>query len=256
MPRFDARAFASAAMDATVAFLVPTQVERLVALGAPLRLRALVVAGAPFPPATRRRVLELLGPGRLWEFYGSSETGTISVLPPGAQERALDEPGFVGWPPPGVEVRAEADGELFVRAETVMRDYLGADSATCRDGFLSVGDLGRVTADGGVVLVDRKHDTIITGGVNVYPAEVERAIAEHPSVAGAVVCSLPDAEWGEIVVALVAGDVTEEALRAFLRERVAAYKIPKRMLFVAPGDLPVGASGKPLRRAARARFYS
>jgi acyl-CoA synthetase (AMP-forming)/AMP-acid ligase II len=249
LPRFDAAAARVA--GATIAFVVPTQVARMTE-DIP-SLRALVVAGAPFPPAVRRRTLSLFGE-RLWEFYGSSETGTISVLPPAAQARALDEPGFVGWPPPGVEVRAAEDGELFVRSPTVMRDYISKDSAAWRDGFLSVGDLGRITPDGGVVLVDRKHDTVITGGVNVYPAEVERAIAEHPGVAGAVVTGVPHADWGEEVVAVVAGSVDEVALRAFLRERLAAYKIPKRMVFVTPEELPVGASGKPLRRAARALF--
>jgi long-chain acyl-CoA synthetase len=272
--RFAAADFLSAMADsgATLCFLVPTQVQRLLALASsgaadawPARLRALVVGGAPFPPAARRRLLDWLGPGRLWELFGSSETGTVTVLPPAAQERAVARPGFVGWPVPGVELRLADDGELLVRSPTVMSGYLGDDPGPWRDGFLAMGDVAELDGDGGVTLVDRKHDTIISGGMNVYPAEVERALADHPQVRGAVVCGVPDPDWGEVVAALVAigegypgasagAGTDEEELRAFLRERIAGYKIPKRIVFVAPEDLPLGPSGKPLRRAARARL--
>jgi acyl-CoA synthetase (AMP-forming)/AMP-acid ligase II len=226
---------------------VPTQVERLLA-GPPTGLRPLrvvVVAGAPFAPASRARFAGWLGPGRLWEFYGSSETGTIAVLPP---ERPQPEPGFVGWPPPGVEVRV-VDGEIQVRSPAVMAGYLGQAPVS---GWVAPGDVGRMTPDGGLVLVDRKGDLVITGGVNVYPAEVERALLEHPRVRGAVAFGRPHPDWGEEVCALVAGERLDEAeLRAFLRGRIAGYKIPKALFMIGLADLPIGASGKPLRRAAR-----
>jgi long-chain acyl-CoA synthetase len=276
LERFDPRGFLHevAHHRATVFFLVPTQVERLLALPDEARaradwssVRACIVAGAPFSPSARRRFLAWLGPGKLWEFYGSSETGTITVLPPGEQAEA--RPGDVGRPPPGVELelrhhdtgvpvaRGEV-GEVFVRSPSVMHGYLGEPPVE-PGAFVSVGDLGRLEADGRLVLVDRKHDLVISGGVNVYPAEVERALAEHPAVAGAVVCGVADVDWGERVVALVATHdgappPAEDDLRAFLRERIASYKIPKQFRFVAASELPIGPSGKPLRRAARAHF--
>lgn len=250
MPRFDVDTFVEAARVATVVFLVPTQVERILSRApAPGALRAVIVAGAPFAPATRARFAAWLGPGKLWEFYGSSETGTISVTPPDAPP---GPPGFVGHPPPGVEVRV-VDGEIQVRSAACMAGYLG-EPPLAPGSFVAPGDLGELTEDGGVVLLDRKGDLVISGGANVYPAEVERALMEHPAVQGAVVFGRPHPDWGEEVCALVAAAVPEAELRAFLRERIAGYKIPKTMRFVAVEDLPIGPSGKPLRRAARKSF--
>jgi len=254
LPRFDPAAFvaAVAAHRATLFFLVPTQVERLLALPAPdwSSVRAVVVAGAPFAPAAKQRFLAWLGPGKLWEFYGSSETGTITVAPPESQP---GEPGFVGYPAPGVEIRLIA-GQIFVRSAAVMQGYLGDESGVRREGFLGLGDLGRWDDRGGLILVDRMHDTMITGGANVHPSEVERALAEHPAVLGAVVVGVPHPEWGDEICAVVAATAPEAEIVAFLRERLTPYKIPKRFLFVTPAELPVGPSGKPLRRAARALF--
>jgi long-chain acyl-CoA synthetase len=248
--RFDPAAFLEASADASFAFLVPTQIARLLAFGVrPTALRALIVAGAPFPTALKERALDWLGPGRLWEFYGSSETGTIAVAPPSAQPGPA---GFVGWPPPGVEVALAADGEVRVRSPACMAGYLDEPPP---GEFIATGDIARRGADGGVILVDRKNDVIISGGVNVYPAEVEQALVKHPDVQGAVVYGRPHPDWGEEVAALVAADARLEAdeLAAFLRPRVASYKIPKRWRFVALDELPVGPSGKPLRRLARER---
>jgi acyl-CoA synthetase (AMP-forming)/AMP-acid ligase II len=242
--------FVEAADDATVVFLVPTQIARLVDGPAPRRLRAVIVGGAPFPPALKARALAWLGPGRLWELYGSTETGTIAVAPPSAQPGPA---GFVGWAPPGVEVELADDGEVRVRSAACMSGYLG-EPPRAPDAFLATGDLARRGADGALILVDRKSDLILSGGANVYPAEVERALAEHPLVRGAVVYGRPHPEWGEEVCALVAAaaPLAADALVAFLRERVAAYKIPKRFRFVGADELPVGPTGKPLRRRARA----
>jgi long-chain acyl-CoA synthetase len=247
--RFDADAVCAA--PASFVFLVPTQIARLVDRPAPASLRAVIVAGAPFPPALKARALAWLGPGRLWEYYGSSETGTIAVAPPAAQPGPA---GFVGWAPPGVEVALADDGEVLVRSAGCMAGYLG-EPPRAPDGFVATGDLARRGPDGGLILVDRKSDLIISGGVNVYPAEVERALAEHPAVHGAVVYGRPHPDWGEEVAALVAaaGPLDAEGLRGFLRERIAGYKIPKRFRFVAADELPIGPSGKALRRVARAQ---
>ncbi|HEY5949899.1 MAG TPA: fatty acid--CoA ligase family protein, partial [Kofleriaceae bacterium] len=247
---------------ATVAFLVPTQVHRLLAIAPPPRLdslRAVIVAGAPFPPAQKAAFSAWLGPGKLYEFYGSSETGTVSVIGPG--EHAL-HPGSVGRPPPGVSVRVH-DGELFVRSPALMAGYLD-DSGTAIaplelvDGHFSVGDLGTIDADGWITLVDRKHDTIITGGMNVYPAEVERVLAALPGVAGAVAFGVPDDDWGQLVAVVIAlGDaawIDVHRLRDTLRDQLAGYKLPRAVAVCSPHELPIGSSGKPLRRAAREAF--
>ena len=261
-PRFTPEGFVEDVRThrASVVFLVPTQVHRLLALAPPRldSLRAVIVAGAPFPPAQKTAFEAWLGPGRLYEFYGSSETGTIAVIRPG--EHAA-HPGSVGRAPAGVSVRVH-DGEIFVRSPTAMQGYLD-DSGTAiaplaaRDGHISVGDLGTIDADGWITLVDRKHDTIISGGMNVHPAEVERALAALPEVAGAVVFGVEDADWGQIVAAVIAprdGMNVPSAIRDALRGQLAGYKLPRAIAFCELGELPVGASGKPLRRAARERF--
>jgi len=260
---------AVAAHRASVFFLVPTQWQRLLALPDDVRrradwssVRAAVVAGAPIAADTKARIVDWLGPDRLWEFYGSSETGTVTVIGP---DQHAAHPGSVGRPPPDVSLRvvdprpADGVGEVIVRSAAVMSGYLQPDgslaAADTVDGHISVGDLGRLD-DGWLTLVDRKHDTIITGGVNVYPAEVERALAAHPSIAGAVVFGVDDPDWGQAVAAVIAprAPLAPTAVIAFLRDRVAAYKLPRALAFCALDDLPIGSSGKALRRAARAQF--
>jgi acyl-CoA synthetase (AMP-forming)/AMP-acid ligase II len=262
-PRFTPEGFVEDVRShrATVVFLVPTQVHRLLAvrphgLGS---LRAVIVAGAPFPPVLKAAFDAWLGPGRLWEFYGSSETGTVTVI--GPRDHAA-HPGSVGRPPAGVSLRI-IDGEVFVRSPAVMAGYLSEDGASvapldARDGHISVGDLGTIDEGGWLTLVDRKHDTIITGGMNVYPAEVERALTEHPDVAGAVVFGVPDEDWGQIVAAVIAPrsgvHLDGASLRAELRDRIAGYKLPRAFAFCDIAELPIGSSGKTLRRTARAAF--
>ncbi|MCB9574927.1 MAG: AMP-binding protein [Kofleriaceae bacterium] len=275
---FRPRAFldAVARHRATVFFLVPTQWQRLLALPDAARaaadwssVRCAILAGAPVAPETKARIAAWLGPDRLWEFYGSSETGTVTVI--GPRDHAA-HPGSVGRPPAGVSLRVLDDagapvaagevGEVHVRSAAVMAGYLADDGTLSRpgerDGHVSVGDLGRVDADGWLTLVDRKHDTIISGGLNVYPAEIERVLAEHPDVAGAVCFGVPDDEWGQRVAAVIAprpgATLDDAALQAFLRPRLAGYKLPRAVAYCTLDELPVGGSGKALRRAARARF--
>jgi acyl-CoA synthetase (AMP-forming)/AMP-acid ligase II len=275
MPRFDAAGLLAAIAHhrATVVFVVPTQLHRLLALPDEVRavfdrssLRALIVAGAPCPPATKRAVQAWLGPDVLYEFYGSSETGTVAVIKPGEHEAHL---GAVGRAPPGVDVRvldprgapvAPGEvGELFVASPAVMAGYLddhGGEIVPAA-GPISVGDLGLADPHGWITLVDRKHDTIISGGQNVYPAEVERALAEHPAIAGAVVFGVDDPDWGQIVAAVLVArtaPIDGHALRAALRADLAPYKLPRAIAWCALEELPIGASGKALRRAARAAF--
>ena len=260
---FRAEAFLAAVAEhrASVFFLVPTQWQRLLALPDEVRrradwssLRCAIVAGAPIAADTKARIADWIGPDRLWELYGSSETGTITVI--GPRDHAA-HPGSVGRPPAGVSIELRG-GEVFVSSPAVMSGYLDETGALVPAAPpISVGDLGELDAGGWLTLIDRKHDTIITGGVNVYPAEVERALAAHPAVAGAVVFGVDDPEWGQRVAAVIAprgAPPAPAALLAFLRDRIAAYKLPRAIAFCALDELPVGSSGKALRRAARARF--
>nr|MBA3499518.1 long-chain fatty acid--CoA ligase [Deltaproteobacteria bacterium] len=257
-PRFTPEQFVADVRQhrASVVFLVPTQVHRLLALPPPGldSLRAVIVAGAPFPPAQKAAFAAWLGADRLYEFYGSSETGTVSVIGP---DEHASHVGSVGRAPPGVSVQI-IDGEIFVRSPAVMSGYLADDGTTlapldAREGHVSVGDLGTIDPEGWITLVDRKHDTIITGGLNVYPAEVERALAALPGVAGAVVFGVPDDEWGQLVAAVIATDQPID-LRSALRDQLAGYKLPRAIATCALADLPIGSSGKALRRAAREAF--
>jgi len=251
---------------ATLFFMVPTQLERMLRLPLSERpkqalssVRAIAVAGAPLHRSVRQRAVDWLGHDRVWQFYGSSETGTISVQSPGD---LITYPTSVGRPLSTVELRIVdeqhrpvepgAVGELFVRSPTVMDHYVSAEPSS--DGYVSVGDLGRLDS-GYLYLTGRKYDTIISGGVNVYPAEIERSVVEHEAVAAAVCFGVDDDDWGQIValcaVAAEGCTIDPTALRAWLRGRLAPFKLPKAFVEVTHEELPQGSSGKSLRTVAR-----
>lgn len=221
--------------------------------------------GAPTPPSlieafSRRGLCVQVA-------YGLTETGgPATVVPPAS---VLEKLGSVGVPffhtdirvvdQHGAPAAAGALGEVEIRAPHVIDQYWRNPQATVaalHDGWLRTGDVGRLDADSYLYLVDRKHDLIISGGENVYPTEVERAIVEHTAVADAVVFSLADETWGEIVCAAVQPQsharVTEPDLIAFCRTRLAGYKVPRRIFFLQ--ELPRTATGKSLRRELRLRL--
>jgi long-chain acyl-CoA synthetase len=173
------------------------------------------------------------------------------------------KPGSIGTPIEGVEMRlindeghdvADAEiGEIAIRGHNVMKGYWGKPEATAEaitDGWFRTGDMARVDEDGYYYIVDRKKDLIIRGGYNVYPREIEEVLHEHPAVAEVAVIGMPHGELGEEVgaaVALKAGaTAAPEELRDFVRDRVAAYKYPRRLWLV--DALPKGPTGKILRR--------
>ena len=169
-------------------------------------LRLLVHAGSPCPPALKRHALERVGPGVLWEFYGSTE-GQFTVCSP---EEWLARPGTVGRARPGRIPTVDDDGTIWCRAPefawfSYWRDAAKTDAAW-RNGSFTVGDLGRLDGDGFLFLDGRRDDPIITGGVNVYPAEVEAVLGEVDGVGELAVFGLPDQRWGQrVCVALVPG---------------------------------------------------
>ena len=232
-PRFDTEVVLEALMEParriTLVSLVPTMLERLLEAGLrePSNLRWALLGGGPIPPALLRR----------------AEAAGVPVAPTYGMTEACSQIATFGWPLPGVEV-STGDGEILVRGPTV------AARALSQDGWLHTGDLGELDERGRLRITGRSADTIVTGGENVAPAEVEAVLLEHPAILDAGVFGRPDAQWGEVVLALVAvkaGPPPEpEELRAFCAERLAAFKVPKAIVF-AP-ELPRTASGKLLRR--------
>jgi len=194
---------------------------------------------------------ELAGPATTHALRGQRHHGSIGVPLPGVECRIADPADPARTRPYG-EV-----GELMVRGPIVMQGYFGNDEATRAtiepDGWLHSGDLARMEADGCIYLVDRMKDMIITGGFNIYPAEIERALSAHPDVALVAVGPRSDALKGEIAKAYVVrkpgATVTESELLQFARIHLAAYKVPRELMFV--GDLPKTSSGKIMRRELR-----
>jgi fatty-acyl-CoA synthase len=250
----------------TSTMMVPTMLARLVAAldgrPAPPGMRWIASGAAPLPTETARRVEAAFGPV-LYNFYGATETGLVSLALPGEHTA---RPGTIGRPLSGNEIKLldedgrevapGAVGELYVRSSMLVGGYHGDRAATqkaMKDGFFSVGDMARVDADGYLYLADRKTDMVISGGVNIYPLEIEQRLHEHPAVADAAVIGVPDAEWGESLKAFIvlrAGQtVTAEELRAFCQETLANFKAPKHFAFVAA--LPRNPTGKVLKRELR-----
>ena len=211
----------------------------------PERLRAAVVGGGPVSAALLDACPQALST------YGLTETCSMATLVrPGAPR---DERRSAGPALPGIELRIAGDGVIEVRGPVVMRAYLDdatATEAAIRGGWLRTGDLGELDARGSLRVLARRDDLIISGGENVYPAEVEQALGEHPAVAEAIVIGVPDESWGEVPLAVVVlRGTVEPDLRAFLEPRLARYKLPR--IAFAPG-IPRLANGKPDRVAVRA----
>jgi long-chain acyl-CoA synthetase len=191
---------------------------------------------------------EIAGLGTTHPFYGVNRHGSIGVGLPYIQTR------IAGSEDANVSLAANEVGELMVRGPIVMQGYYCNEKATREtiepDGWLHTGDLASMDSDGYIHVVDRKKDMILTAGYNVYPAELERVIAGHPAVAMVAVGSQPDELKGEIakayVVAKTGVAVSEESVLSFCRDRLAAYKVPRKVQFVA--DLPKTSTGKVMRR--------
>jgi O-succinylbenzoic acid--CoA ligase len=257
----------SAALDDGVTHLslVPTQLRALLdaraGRPAPQTLQAILLGGGPIP-------LELLSEARAAGYrvlttYGMTETGS-GVASGGAEQATLEDP-LAGRALPGVELRIAADGsddgsgEILVRGAMVFAGYLDDPQATAevlRDGWLHTGDIGTLDEQGLLRVADRRDDLIISGGENVYPAEVEAVLTDHPAVAEAAVVGQPDARWGAVPVAFVVPEAEArpdpQDLQRHCRERLAAYKVPVRVELVKA--LPRNAFGKVQRHQLRERL--
>jgi acyl-CoA synthetase (AMP-forming)/AMP-acid ligase II len=252
--RFDAAAFAEviAAERPTTTFLVPAHLQRLFALpDAPdlTSFRLVAHAGSACPEPVKLQALDTFPDGSVWEFYGSTE-GQFTACAP---EDWLEHPGSVGRARPGRSLSVDDDGTIWCTAPAHARfEYWRAPERTAaawRGDAFTVGDLGRLDDDGYLYLDGRRDDLIITGGVNVYPAEVEAALVRLPGVEDVAVFGAEDERWGQRVCAAVVGDVRPADVEAGARAALAAYKCPKQVVVV--DEIPRAAMGK-VRRSTMA----
>ncbi len=260
----------------TSSHMVPTQFRRLLALPEPVRarydvssLRCMIHAAAPCPPEVKRRMLDWWGPV-VTEYYAATEGGGSVIT---AQEW-LARPGSVGTAWPGSEVRVLDDngddlptgepGLVYLRMGTSTFEYHKDRDKTLASrarGMFTVGDIGYLDADGYLYLCDRKGDMIITGGVNIYPAEIESELSCHPAVADVAVFGIPHDEWGEEIKAVVQpadgvapGPALTADLLGFLDGRIAKFKLPRTIDYVA--ELPRDPNGKLYKRRLRDPYWA
>jgi acyl-CoA synthetase (AMP-forming)/AMP-acid ligase II len=270
---FEPAAFvaAVAAHRPTVTCLVPTAIQMLLDHGSTnpddfSSLRRMLYAGSPIGQRTLQQALNIFGCDFV-QFYGTTETFIITLLRP--EQHRLDNPDLLkscGQPMPGVDLRivdpngrdlaSGAAGEVLVRSPWMFTGYWNKPDVTATaivDGWYHTGDAGILDKDGNLFLVDRLKDMIVSGGENIYSAEVERALAAHPSVQSVAVVGAPDQKWGERVVAFVVPypgtPVAVSDLVSHCRGLIAGYKVPKEIYLM--GTLPQTASGKVQKAALR-----
>ena len=203
----------------------------------------------------------------LYEGYGSTEAGIVTVLKPEDQLRKL---GSIGYESLGTdfirildenghEVAQGQVGELYSKGPMLFDRYYKLPEKTAsafNNGWFSAGDMARRDEDGFYEIVDRKDNMIITGGEHVYPSEVEEVIGNHPDVFDVAVISVPDEKWGELVMAVVIprNPVDEKTIMDWCKDKMAGYKRPKKIVFIIPEDMPRTGTGKILHRVLRERY--
>jgi acyl-CoA synthetase (AMP-forming)/AMP-acid ligase II len=262
----------------TTTFSAPAPIRIICALPKDVKDRydrssmaVMIANAAPWSYALKQQYVADFPPESLFEVYGSTELGVDTVLLPQDQMR---KPGSCGQPSPGVEIRLfDADGnavigtgpdhpgEVFVRSKSVFSTYYKNDdsyAAASRADFHTVGDIAYWDDEGYLYICDRKSDMIISGGMNVYPAEIEAVLDQHPEIYDVAVFGIPSPEWGEAVHATVVrspgSSLTGAEVTAYAREHLAGYKVPRSVDFT--DELPRTGSGKILKRQLRAPFWA
>jgi bile acid-coenzyme A ligase len=265
MPRFDPHEFLRLVTQHRVTFLatVPTIMQRLLPVYRAdpdaydlSSIRRFWHLASACPPAIKQAWIDLLGPEVIWELYGGTELQALTFI---SGEQWLTHPGSVGvvvagemkvLDDDGNECPPGVSGEIYMRpppGSAPTYRYVGA-TAKSRDGWDSLGDLGYFDADGFLYLNDRRVDMFTVGGRNVYPAEIESALSEHPNVLSCLVVGVPDDDMGQVPHAIVQADgLDEAAVRAFLSERIAGYKVPRTVEF---SDTPLRDDAGKARRSA------
>ncbi len=259
----------------TTTFAAPTPIRRICQLPEAVFKRydvssmaRMVANAAPWSYALKQLYLSRFPKLSLFEVYGSTELGVNTVLRP---EHQLEKPGSCGKAAPGVEIRLfaedgsvvttpHAEGELYVKSANMFSTYHKAQDkfeADRRDGWQTVGDIAYVDDEGFYYICDRKKDMIISGGVNIYPAEIEAALEQHDEINDVAVFGIPDEEWGEAVHAIVVvrpgANLPQDQIAAFARQHLAGYKVPRSFSFMT--DIPRTGSGKILKRELRKPFW-
>ncbi|MQA96870.1 MAG: AMP-binding protein [Streptosporangiales bacterium] len=275
MPRFDPEELLRTVEANRIEHMqvVPTMFVRLLKLPEEVRkrydissLRSVVHAAAPCPPDVKSAMIDWWGPIIL-EYYGGTETGVVTACD---STQWLAHPGTVGTAIPGADVRIlGADdaplgtgevGEIYLKPPSSWPDftYLGADQKRRdmeRDGYLSVGDMGYLDEDGFLFLTDRRNHMVISGGVNLYPAEIENCLIGMDGVRDVAIFGIPDEEFGEVLACHLVADagITEDAVREYVRSHLAGYKVPKVVVFEE--ELPREDSGKLFKRKLREPYW-
>jgi long-chain acyl-CoA synthetase len=277
MPRFEPEEFLRVVQDEKIdtIFMVPTMFIRLMKLPVEVRakydmssLRHIIHAAAPCPADVKRAMIDWWGPV-IYEFYGSTESGAVTFA---NSEDALKKPGTVGKIADGAELRfLDDDGNILPQGEIgeIYSRISGNPDFTYhnkpekrgeieRDGFITSGDVGYIDADGYVFICDRKRDMVISGGVNIYPAEIEAALHAVPGVHDCAVFGIPDEEFGEALMAVIEpqpGVVLDLAsVRTELKKALADYKVPKQIEIQS--NLPREDSGKIFKRRLRDPYWA
>jgi long-chain acyl-CoA synthetase len=259
----------------TTSHMVPTQFHRLLQLPEDVRsrydcssTRTMIHAAAPCPPDVKRRMIEWWGDS-IWEYYAATEGGGTIVSP----QEWMKKPGTVGRPWPNAEIKIFDDagnecptgtpGTVYMGRGQVDFEYYKDQEKTdkARLGrYFTVGDIGYLDADGYLFLCDRKADMIISGGVNIYPAEIESVLLTHPKVGDAAVFGIPHEEWGEEVKAVIepidgvaGGPALSAEILDFLKDRLAKYKTPKTIDYV--DEMPRDPNGKLYKRKLRDPYW-
>jgi bile acid-coenzyme A ligase len=259
--RFDAEMTLQLIRDNAITWLyvVPTMMSRISKLETRgsydvSSVRTAFHMAAPCPVWVKRDWIEWLGPDAVWELYAGTEAQAVTFIS-GAEW--LEHPGSVGRclvgemeirDPSGAVLPAGEVGEVWMRNQEQTYTYLGAEAKTADGGWESLGDLGSFDADGYLYLSDRLADMVLVGGANVYPAEVEAVLDEHPQVLSSVVIGLPDDDLGNRLHALVqlGADLSDDDLRAWCRERLSPYKVPKTW---ERSDVPLRDEAAKVRRS-------
>jgi long-chain acyl-CoA synthetase len=276
MPRFDAEEFLRIIQDEKITHIqmVPTMFVRLLKLPEDVRnkydvssLEYIIHAAAPCPPQIKQSMIDWWGP-IIWEYYGSTEMSAVTLC---SAEEALKYPGTVGrkldrslvkiYDDDGNELPANEIGHVYGNLLTNTDfTYQNDDAKRAgmeRDGLLSCGDIGYLNDEGFLFLCDRASNMIISGGANIYPAEIESALIEMEGVKDCAVFGIPDADFGEKVAAIIEleddANIEADAIAEFLRDRIAGYKVPRHIEF--RDNLPREDSGKLFKRKLKDEFW-
>jgi fatty-acyl-CoA synthase/long-chain acyl-CoA synthetase len=255
----------------TNTFMVPTMYNFILELPESTRqrynvgsMRVLICAGAPLPTRVKEGAIQFFHHAGLIEFYGLTESGIATYLQPSDQLRKIRCAGKPFW---GVEIRLLNDmreevsvnetGEVVLRSPYMMEGYYKRGKERFEGDWFCTGDLARQDEEGYFYIVDRKIDMIISGGENIYPAEIEEILYSNPKILESAVIGIPDEKWGESVTAAVAlkqgESANEDEIVEFCRARLAGYKIPRRVIFLA--ELPKSSAGKILKRVLREEYW-